>query len=70
MPDISNLKIGETTYSFKDTTARETAETAETNSAEAKSLAQSANNKIDATNLSGNYTNETETLEILLMKGE
>lgn len=80
MPDISNLKIGENVYSIKDTSARSTANNADTkadqaivDSSSAKTLANTANtnatnanNKIDNAKIIGNYTDTTETLEILL----
>lgn len=83
MADISNLKIGNNLYSIKDSTARTTANNADTkadqaiidsahaqadaNSADTK--ATNANTKIDGTNLIGTYTSGTETLEISLVKG-
>ena len=55
MPDISNLKIGNNSYSIKDPTAR-------TN-------ATNANTKIDNSKIIGNYTSATETIEIALKIG-
>lgn len=98
MADIANLKVGDTSYALKDSTARASASSAlETaNDAEAKadnaltasstanstannalSIAntantgqQNANKKIDGATLIGNYTENTQTLEILLKLGE
>ena len=62
MTDIANLKIGNNLYSIKDSTARTTANNADTK-------ATNANTKIDGTNLIGTYTSETETLKISLEIG-
>lgn len=80
MPDISNLKIGNNIFSIKDPTARTTATNADTkadqavidsstalNKAnEANQNATNANRKIDNAKIIGNYTENTETIEILL----
>lgn len=98
MADIANLKVGDTSYSLKDSTARTSASSAlnTANNAEAKadnaltasstakstannaiSIAntanagqQNANTKIDGATLIGNYTENTQTLEISLKLGE
>ena len=80
MSDISNLKIGNNIFSIKDPTARTTATNADTkadqaiidsstalNKAnEANQNATNANTKIDNAKIIGNYTENTETIEILL----
>lgn len=84
MPDISNLKVGEVSYSIKDPTARNTASNADTKAdqaiidsssakttaTQANTNATNANTKIDNTKLVGNYTQPTETLEIALEIGQ
>lgn len=55
MPDISNLQIGNNTYSLKDGTAR--------------TSATNANTKIDGASVVGTYTSATETLELSLELG-
>lgn len=83
MADISNLKIGNNLYSIKDSTARTTANNADTkadqailDSASAQGTANSAsfsatnaNQKIDGASVVGTYTSATETLEISLELG-
>lgn len=83
MADISNLKIGNNLYSIKDSTARNTANNADTkadqailDSASAQGTANSADNKatnantkIDGASVVGTYTSATETLEISLEIG-
>lgn len=83
MASISNLKVGENLYNIKDTTARTTAENADTkadqailDSASASSTANTANtnannalSKINGSKIIGNYTESTETLEIALEIG-
>ena len=80
MSDISNLKIGNNIFSIKDPTARTTATNADTkadqaiidsstalNKAnEANQNATNANTKINNAKIIGNYTENTETIEILL----
>lgn len=56
MADIANLKIGNNTYSIKDTDAR--------------TSASNANTKIEGASIIGEYTSGTETLEISLELGE
>lgn len=53
--DLANLKVGNNTYVIKDSIAR-------TN-------ATNANTKIDGASIIGEYTSETETLEISLKLG-
>lgn len=83
MSDISNLKIGSNVFSIKDSTARTTANNADTkadqaiidassaqgtaNTADTK--ATNANIKIDGASVIGTYTSATETLEISLQLG-
>lgn len=83
MSDISNLKIGNNVYSIKDTTARTTANNADTKADQAiidassaqgtantaNTSATNANTKIDGASVTGNYTAGTETLEISLSIG-
>ena len=83
MASISNLKVGENLYNIKDSTARTTAENADTkadqailDSANASSAANTANTnansaliKINGSKIIGNYTESTETLEIALEIG-
>lgn len=76
MADISNLKIGANTYSIKDSTARTTANNADTKAdqaivdvATATTKANNANTKIDGASVVGTYTSQTETLEISLELG-
>lgn len=60
MPDISNLKVNDITYSLKDETARTKAETAET-------TANNTNTKLINSKIIG--TLQDETLEISLEIG-
>lgn len=78
MASISNLKVGENLYNIKDTTARTTAENADTkadqailDSASASSTANTANTNANnaLSKINGNYTESTETLEIALEIG-
>lgn len=83
MADIANLKIQNNLYSIKDSTARNTANNAETkadqailDSASAQNTANSAstsatnaNTKIDGAEIVGTYTSATETIEISLSLG-
>lgn len=104
MADIANLKVGANTYSIKDTTARNTANTAKATAESAESKAdqaiadsasatqlanqanttannalgiantanagqENANTKIDGASIVGNYTENTQTLEITLALG-
>lgn len=83
MSDISNLKIGNNVYSIKDTTARTTANNADTKADQAiidassaqgiantaNTSATNANTKIDGASVIGTYTSATETLEISLQLG-
>ena len=83
MADIANLKIQNNLYSIKDSTARTTANSAETkadqailDSASAQSTANgpstsasNANTKIDGAEIIGTYTSATETIEISLQLG-
>lgn len=83
MADIANLKIQNNLYSIKDSTARNTANSAETkadqailDSASAQNTANSAstsatnaNTKIDGAEIVGTYTSATETIEISLSLG-
>lgn len=76
MADISNLKIGSTSYSIKDPTARTNAGNADTkadqailDAAAAQSTADQANTKISGASVIGTYTAGTETLEISLQLG-
>ena len=55
MADISNLKVGSSVYSIKDSTARTTA--------------NNANTKIDNSKIIGTYTENTQTLEVSLEIG-
>lgn len=83
MADISNLKIGSNVYSIKDSTARTTANNADTKADQAiidagsaqntansaSTSATNANTKIDGASVVGTYTSATETLEISLELG-
>lgn len=74
--NISNLKIGANTYTIKDTTARSTANDADTKATQAildassaDTKATNANTKIDGASVIGTYTSATETLEVSLQLG-
>lgn len=76
MADISNLKIGATSYAIKDPTARTNASNADNkadqaiiDAAAADTKATNANTKIDGASVTGTYTSGTETLEISLTLG-
>lgn len=76
MADISNLKIGSTSYSIKDPTARTNAGNADSkadqaiiDAAAAQSTANNADAKISGASITGTYTSGTETLEISLTLG-
>lgn len=83
MADVSNLKIGSNVYSIKDSTARTTANNADTKADQAiidasgaqttannaSTSASNANTKIDGASVIGTYTSATETLEISLELG-
>lgn len=76
MADISNLKVGSTSYSIKDPTARTNASNADNkadqaiiDAAAADTKATNANTKIDGASVTGTYTSGTETLEISLTLG-
>ena len=83
MPDISNLKIGNSVYSIKDATARTTANNADTKADQAiidsssaqntannaNTNATNANTKIDGASIVANYTSATETIELSLSLG-
>lgn len=83
MADIANLKIQNNLYSIKDSTARSTANSAETKADQAildsasaqntangaSTSASNANTKIDGAEIIGTYTSATETIEISLQLG-
>lgn len=67
--DISKLKVGSNTFNIKDTTARTTANNADSNASQAILDSAEANAKIDGAKVIGTYTSGTETLEIGLEIG-
>lgn len=76
MADIANLKIGSTSYTIKDSTARSNASNADTkadqailDAAAAQGTANTADAKISGASITGTYTAGTETLEISLTLG-
>ncbi len=76
MADIANLKIGSTSYTIKDSTARTNAGNADTkadqailDAAAAQGTANTADAKISGASITGTYTAGTETLEISLTLG-
>jgi len=83
MADVSNLKIGNISYTIKDTIARTQSSNADTKSDQAiqdssqalntansaLSSSSSANTKIDGAEITGTYTSATETLDISLTLG-
>ena len=83
MPDVSNLKVGQNTYSLKDATARTQAQTAQTTATQAQSAANEAqttaenaltqatetDDKLTNKTLEGVYTASSETLEYQLKIG-
>lgn len=69
MQDVSNLKVGQNTYSLKDATARTQAQTAQTTAESALTQATETDDKLTNTTLEGVYTANTETLEYQLKIG-
>lgn len=69
MPDISNLKIGVNTYGIKDSTARNTANNADNNASSAIQQSAQTEAKLIGSKIIGNYTAQTETIEIALEIG-
>ena len=83
MANMSKIKIGSNVYDVKDTTARGTADAADTKADQAiidstnalnkansaYTLGNNANTKIDGASIIGTYTSSTEILELSLELG-
>lgn len=83
MANMSKIKIGTNVYDVKDTTARSTADSADTKADQAivdssnalsransaYTLGTNANTKIDGASITGTYTSSTEILELSIELG-
>lgn len=66
MADFANIKIGQSVYGVKDKTARQQSSDAETKADLAVQNVENLKTTLHESTLNGNYTAETETLEVTL----